>query len=100
MNYDQENIEEEKIIKEEESDDEEENDKEDAGNFEYKKIIQSTGPPCHCQENIDDFKDGLIITTVTTTTIVIVYALRAVDVGQLKALLISTMVTYLLPFPT
>ena len=58
-----------------------------------KKIIQSTGPPCHCQENIDDFKDGLIITTVTTTTIVIVYALRAVDVGQLKALLISTMVT-------
>ena len=49
---------------------------------------QSTGP-CHCQENIEDFKDGLIITTVTATTTVIFYALRVIAVGQPKALLTS-----------
>ena len=105
------NIEEEEKIKKEESDEE------DAGNFEYKKKIieriavghnrewfteqsteQSIGP-CHCQENIEDFKDGLIITTVTTTTTVIFYGLRAVGAGQPKTLLISTAVACLLPNP-
>ena len=96
---------------------EEENDEEDAGNFEYKKknieriavghnreqfteqsTEQSIGP-CHCQENIEDVKDGLIITTVTTTTTVIFYGLRAVGVGQPKTLIISAAVACLLSFP-
>ena len=68
------------------------------GKFSEQSAEQSTGP-CHCQENIEEFKNGLLITIVTATTLVIFCALRAVDVGQPKALLISTAVICLLPFP-
>ena len=88
-----------KTIEEEETIKKEESDEEDTDNFEYKKKIlnvsteqstqQSTGPS-HCQENIEDFKDGLIITNVTAKTAVIFYALRVIAVGQPKALLTST----------
>ena len=56
---------------------------------------------CDCQENIEDeaatadkelitLGDGLLITTVTSTAAVILFGLRASDVGQQGALLTST----------
>ena len=56
---------------------------------------------CDCQENIEDeavtadkelitLGDGLLITTVTSAAAVILFGLRASDVGQQGALLTST----------
>ena len=56
---------------------------------------------CDCQENIEDeastadkepmtFRDGLLITTVTSAATVLFFGLRALGIGQQGALLTST----------
>ena len=63
---------------------------------------------CDCQKNIkkptvDDAKkpiaDGLLITTIASTTVRIFHALRAADVGQHNALLTSTSLACFMSLP-
>ena len=63
---------------------------------------------CDCQKNIKkpnagDVKkpigDGLLITTVASTTVRIFYALRATDVGQHNTLIRSTSLACFMSLP-
>ena len=67
---------------------------------------------CDCQENEDEttvaatankepitFRDGLLITTVTSTTAVIFFGLRELSIGQQGALLTSTSLVSLMFLP-